>query len=75
MIDFHQIVTQPIAGTPYRTYVWGREAMLLDLPKWARPYRSNWRVLHVDGFEASLLESAAQICYRYSVAVATRREL
>lgn len=40
----------------YRTYIMGSNAIFFDRDliaslKGSRQYRSNWRVLHIDGFE------------------------
>jgi hypothetical protein len=70
-------LTQPtVTGAPYRTYVVGREAMLFEIPdiQMGHIYRSNWRVLHIDGFEPMLIQHVP-VRYIYIDASVLRSDL
>jgi hypothetical protein len=53
------------------TYLMGRSAVLFDLPECSknhwRWYESNWRILHVDGFEPGYGSRTIQFCWSTGV--------
>lgn len=63
----------------YSTYVTGRAAANFDMPESSTNhwhwYNSNWRVLHIDGFEPGYGSRAIRFAFKYSVSRTCREFL